>query len=387
MACASSGPSERFAFWRLSNVGLPTTTCVAAGPVSVVVKAGRHINRSRCRVVDWLSFSGRWSQDWNMAGVTIQEARPDEVPSLIKLTTEYVGTHYKWAERLGAGASANENLALVAVDSTGDIYGAIGVSPVPTTSTQIVWQRDAGAFDFSKVPWWKINVLAVEAGHRGGGIGRALLAETVRRLPRRHIGLYGNVEETRADTIGWYRRQGFYIGPVSGLPITSERVKPLDRNTIGLDVVPGEILFRGYRSTLRDHLNNKAHPRWEMRMAQDEYRWQVAFRSKIEPFLPDLGYRLHARGINEDPAPQVCRHATMGPRPMFVFGWDPDRVRVCHECLDLHLETIRKYDADTHCDGCGTEHNDTRLSWAADDDHLILTSAGLCPRCRAGHFT
>lgn len=62
-----------------------------------------------------------------MKGVTIREACPDEVPALVQLTSEYVGTSYKWADRLGAGRSATESLALVAVDADGCIHGAVGV--------------------------------------------------------------------------------------------------------------------------------------------------------------------------------------------------------------------------------------------------------------------
>ncbi|MDM3904300.1 GNAT family N-acetyltransferase [Mycobacterium intracellulare subsp. chimaera] len=320
-----------------------------------------------------------------MNGVTIRAACPDEVPALAQVTSEYVGTSYKWADRLGAGRTASESLALVAVDVDGCIHGAIGVTPVPASSTQIVWQRDPGTFDFGEVPWWKINVLAVNFGHRGQGVGRALLGETVRRLPRRHIGLYGNLDETRLDSIRWYRRQGFYINPSSGLTM-SERVKPLDRDAMGITAVPGEVVFRGYRSILRDHLNDKADSRWEDRTATAEYRWQIALRSRVSPFSPALGYRLYTRRIAEDSAAEACHHAGMGPRPMFVFGWDPDRVRVCNECMPLHLERIRQYDADANCDGCGIEHSDTRLSWAGDEDRLLLVSAGLCPSCRSGEY-
>jgi predicted N-acetyltransferase YhbS len=62
-----------------------------------------------------------------MNGVTIRAACPGEVPALAQLTSEYVGTSYKWADRLGAGRSASESLALVAVDADGCIHGAIGV--------------------------------------------------------------------------------------------------------------------------------------------------------------------------------------------------------------------------------------------------------------------
>jgi hypothetical protein len=61
----------------------------------------------------------------------------------------------------------------------------------------------------------------------------------------------------------------------------SERVKPLDRDAMGLTAVPGEVVFRGFRSILRDHLDEKADSRWEDRTAEAEYRSQIALRSSV----------------------------------------------------------------------------------------------------------
>jgi predicted N-acetyltransferase YhbS len=315
-----------------------------------------------------------------MTDITYREAAAADIFELTQLTSKYVGVNYRWPEHLGGGGTAREPLALVAVDAAGAVCGAIGVSPPPTGTLKVMWERVPGAVDLRMVPWWKVNVLAVDQPRRGQGIGRELVRETVRRLPRGHVGLYGNVEEKRTASISWYRRQGFSINPPSGL---TSRERPGDRDAVGLAPVCGEVVFRGYRSILRDHLEDKVHPQWEERAARAEYNWQVKVCSLVNKPAADLGYRLYARRIANSADPSTCLHASMGPRPLFVYGWDPDHVRVCFDCRLEHTHRIQKYDADTHCDGCGNDHHDTRLSWAADDDHMLLIHAGLCPGCRS----
>lgn len=314
-----------------------------------------------------------------MHAVTIREATAADIPTVTALT-KYVGFIYDWAARLGGGCTADEHLALVAVDAGSSACGVIGVGPPPIGTIDAVRERRNAAYDPSRVPWWKINVLAVERSRRGEGIARNLLGETVQRLPRGHVGLYGNLDQTRTDSITWLRRQGFYVGPSSGLTPTE---RPRDRDGIGLIPAPGEVYFRGYRSILRDHLANRAHPKWEERTARAEYDRQVALYAKSDNALPDVGYRLYAQRIANGANEERCLHASMGPRPMFVFGWDPDHRRVCSQCVDENLARIEKYDVETSCDGCGNEHVDTRMSFATDDGGMLLIAAGLCPKCRS----
>lgn len=315
-----------------------------------------------------------------MHAVTIREATAADIPTLAALT-KHAGLIYDWAARLGGGGTAYEHLALVAADVEGSACGVIGVGPPPIGTIDAVWERQKGTFDPSRVPWWKVNVLAVDRSHRREGIARSLLHETVQRLPRAHVGLYGSLEQTREDSITWLRRQGFYIGPASGLTPTE---RPRGRDAIGLVPTPGEVYFRGYRSILRDHLENRAHPKWEERAARAEYARQVALYANSGNALPDVGYRFYAQRIANGANENFCLHASMGPRPMFVFGWDPGHRRVCAQCVDEYLARIEKYDVEELCDGCGNEHVDTRMSFATDDDRMLLIAAGLCPKCRSG---
>jgi len=85
-----------------------------------------------------------------MNGVTIRAACPDEVPALAQLTSEYVGTSYKWADRLGAGTSASESLALMGYKSAQTSVGTTAtlvatIASAPDTDGVLV-QSSAAAY-------------------------------------------------------------------------------------------------------------------------------------------------------------------------------------------------------------------------------------------------
>lgn len=312
-----------------------------------------------------------------MSEFTIREAHAADVGQLSKMTLSYVGLDYPWDLLLGGGRRADEPLALVGSDREG-VCAMIAVGP---PVADVLWERAPGTVDVGDAPWWKVRVLASHPRRRGSAVARALLAETLRRLPRGHIGLYGNVETSRRDAIAWYRRQGFYIGPVSGLTFVERPGRP---NSIRIMPTPNEVVFRGYRSVLCDAVDG--HPRrdWELKTARAEYRFTVDIYARSSQPARDLGYRLYARRISSNGSSAACVHALMGPRPMFVWGWDPDHARVCYDCSTDHLHAVQKYDTATLCDGCGRHDSDTRVSWATDDEHLLIVASGLCPRCRAG---
>ena len=173
----------------------------------------------------------------------MHEVQPADTTDAALLISAHTGLSQPAAQRI-----AEDRSTLVAVTPDGEVCGVLGAGQPTATTLRVLREQRGQAFDPSIVPWWKIHALAVAEKHRRAGIARSLLAETVRRLPRRHVGLYGNVENHRRESINWYRRQGFYIGPFSGLTPTERaggaggiRVQPID----------GETIFRGYRSTLR----------------------------------------------------------------------------------------------------------------------------------------
>ncbi|ORV09795.1 hypothetical protein AWB94_08850 [Mycolicibacterium canariasense] len=306
----------------------------------------------------------------------VHEVQPADTTDAALLISAHTGLSQPAAQRI-----AEDRSTLVAVTPDGEVCGVLGAGQPTATTLRVLREQRGQAFDPSIVPWWKIHALAVAEKHRRAGIARSLLAETVRRLPRRHVGLYGNVENHRRESINWYRRQGFYIGPFSGLTPTERaggaggiRVQPID----------GETIFRGYRSTLREHLANREHPNWELRTARAEFtRWRTAI-SQTQPPAADLGYRLYARIIATQIDPSTCLHAAFGPRPLMVIGWDPDHTRACWECAERQALRVERFDSATLCDACGQHQPDVHVSWASDEDQQLIVYAGLCPPCRRG---
>lgn len=143
----------------------------------------------------------------------VREASPGDNERAIGLIERY-GRYRLSVARAGwaPGFDAHEWLSLVATDSHGAVCGVTGVGQ-PTAQTWDVLHQKGGRPSIQQRSLWKIGtVAAVDEGHCGG-IGRAPLDATVRRLPRKYVGLYGNVELNRTDSIQWYRRQGFLHQP------------------------------------------------------------------------------------------------------------------------------------------------------------------------------
>lgn len=306
----------------------------------------------------------------------VREVQPADTADAALLISAHTGLSQSGAQRIAENRST-----LVAVTPDGEVCGVLGAGQPTPTTLHVLHEQPGQAFDPSTVPWWKIHALAVAEKHRRSGIARSLLAETVRRLPRRHIGLYGNVENHRRESIDWYRRQGFYISPFSGLTPT-ERAG--SAGGIHVQPIDGETVFRGYRGTLREHLANRGHHNWELRTARAEFsRWRAAISQTQRP-AADLGYRLYTRTIATQINPSMCLHAEFGPRPLMVIGWDPDHTRACWECAERQALRVERFDSATLCDGCGQHQPDVHVPWASDEDQQLIVYAGLCPPCRRG---
>jgi len=323
-----------------------------------------------------------WADDsarhFTMHSTVIREAHSTEIPAIHRLTSQHVGCTYHWETR--NRRRARDQLVLVAVDADDSICGAIGTGSPSLADINAGVGRNKSVLPPSHVRWWEVNVLTVDRSFRGQGIARELLRHTMRRLPRRHVGLYGRVAETRPESISWLRRQGFYIAPSSRLTSTE---RPADRGGIGLSRTPGEVYFRGYRSVVRDRLENRGRSDWETRTAKAEFDRQVKLYASGGNTSRDVGYRQYSQRISSEIEENSCVHASMGPRSMFVFGWDPYHQRVCADCVDAHLGRIEKYDAGKVCDGCGKEDTDTRMAFIPNHDRMLLIAAGLCSWCRS----
>jgi GNAT superfamily N-acetyltransferase len=313
--------------------------------------------------------------------VTVRLAESKDVPALIARDNQLVGAGYVWADRLGDGHDASTRLALVAVNQQDQSVGHIGIGPVNITKDQIVWDRTTSGLAAEKVPWWKVNSLAVDDEHRHHGVARALMQAVVDWTPSSIIGWYGQVELNRSTSIRWYRRQGFRVTAGAGLTLG-------ERSDGGLYVTcpAKQVIFYGYRANVTKHLAGHGDLRTEARAALAEFRSDVRSRAKGERARDDLGYRLFARRVVQQEKPLGCPHMDLSPRPLYVLGWDPVLRRVCTDCQWQFLTAVEAYDAENHCDGCQRTHPDTILSWAALEEELLIVSSGLCPTCRAGEF-
>lgn len=312
-------------------------------------------------------------------GGQIRLAEPADLPSLIDRQDRLVGAPYPWPDRLGDGRDRGCYLALVMCVND-RVVGQVGVGPVNLRPDLVVVDRTAGRFDLGSLPWWKVHSLAVDPEHQGDGLGLGLLREVLQRMPSDLVGLVGSVEDTRTAALDWYRGRGFYVAATA--PLRRREGDPIA--AVALLAPPGEVFFHGYRHTVAEHLDGKGHPNFALRIARTDFRRQLQIRKNSMSPRGDTGYRQLATRIGGRADLPGCRHAAMGPRPLFVQGWDPQLMRTCTQCAPSRLEEIEPYDAQSHCDGCGRTRTDVVVSWAADEAALLIVTAGLCPACRAG---
>jgi predicted N-acetyltransferase YhbS len=298
---------------------------------------------------------------------------------LVRRQKDLIGTDYSWRQRLGEGRHAGEYLALVACRGE-QAVGHIGVGPLNLRPELQVFDRTQGEFDPSTLPWWKIHSLGVDPAHQGTGLGVGLLGAVLERMPAGLVGLVGNVEDTRADVIAWYRRRGFYVAAYA--PLRRREGDPI--TAIRLMAVPGEVFFHGYRHTIAEHLDGTGRAGFAERIARVEFRRLLrTHKTALHP-RGDLGYRQLASRIADRVDLPECAHAAMSPQPLLVAGWDPQLMRVCGQCQLARLAAIQTYDSSDHCDGCGNSRSDVEMSWASDERAMLIVTAGLCSDCRAG---
>lgn len=307
--------------------------------------------------------------------ITVRTAAAGDIAELADRDARLIGVEYRWAERLGDGATVATNLALVATDDdSGRTVGHIGVTPISLSDMQIL--HSGRSISSIKLPWWKIHALAVEPDHTGQGIARALLAETVARMPATLHGLYGNVEDDRGHEIAWYRRQGFYIA-------TALNLSTADGELVGAHPDQGEVYFSASRRDLLAYLAGRPPRNIEQRAAAAELKMWL----KGTPPAPDLGFRLFARRIAEETtAAPRCPHADMGARVLWVAAFDPEHHWVCQRCMPDRLDSVEisGINLPDWCDGCSRRRPHVITSFAVCEDIPLVVMSGLCANCRAG---
>lgn len=142
--------------------------------------------------------------------VTVREARfPDDAAVVSRLLADYLRqTEEEKAERALADVLADGSLPARYQSEVDDPAGAFGDSTVLLAATDrdavgmVVLSAEAGSGSIARL--W------VEPAHRGHGVGRRLLAETLERLPR-PVRL--SVWDWRIPAIRSYERSGFAVVP------------------------------------------------------------------------------------------------------------------------------------------------------------------------------
>jgi len=93
-------------------------------------------------------------------------------------------------------ADPNQLLA-VAVDDDGKVIGCLQLSFIPGLSRKGIWRG-------------QIESVRIAAGHRGGGLGAAMIEWAVEQAKEKGCGLVQlTSDKRRPDAIRFYERQGF----------------------------------------------------------------------------------------------------------------------------------------------------------------------------------
>lgn len=135
--------------------------------------------------------------------MTIRPARPDDAPALAELTTQlgYPTTTAELAERLTPLLGAADHVVLVAADAGDRPLGWIHLT------------IEAG---LEHAPAGGIHGLVVDEGHRGDGIGAALLAAGERWAAERGLdGMVVRSRVARERAHRFYEREGYRLEKTS----------------------------------------------------------------------------------------------------------------------------------------------------------------------------
>lgn len=323
-------------------------------------------------------------QHFPRESVAVREAEARDLPDLRRRACEVVDYgEFDWRERI---EKPNEYRTIVAELAGGRTIGHASAGPPQLPRNNVL--RDFRPLTERKTNlaaplWCKLDLIAVDTRWQGRGVGHQLLQAIMEWLPTSKVGLYGNVDSTSSAAIAWYQRQGFSIAAAAAL---SDRPGSSTKGVI-MQPLPTELMFRGYRGTVTDHLQGRGRAGWEERDAQAEHKRLIhnLTTGRSRP-RGDTGYRRLARQIADTPNTTSCPHMRFGPRTAWVYGWDPQHQHSCVFCHEQNAVDIAAFDDEDLCDACRRRTSDVQLSWASLDKEMMLVFAGLCPGCRAGRF-
>ena len=121
-----------------------------------------------------------------------------------------------WDSRFGSGRTWQDPLLLVAVGQGGELVGFAAASPA--------FLQDHGL----PVPWWCLDLVAVQPAFQGQHIGETLVLEVLRIADQAGVSsLYGLCDP---DLTGWYAHLGFTTTGPGAVVDTNVRVKGDDED-------------------------------------------------------------------------------------------------------------------------------------------------------------
>lgn len=303
--------------------------------------------------------------------IVVRPATNQDLPALKRRQTQLLpDSPIDWYQR------PEGRILLIAETPSSANVGHLLADRAKFENRQIVTRRVKG--ELPVPPWIKLQALAVDTSSQRSGVGNALYAELLNRVPKGTCGIYGNVAETSIKAVSFYRRHGFHVSASYHLTDRESRYR---RGTPGIALVenPGYFFFHAWLPTAVRHTDVPPTATEEMQLATIEADRAAILREEVIPRRPDVGYRAFARAYVDEHGPE-CAHTAFGPRVLEGIGWDPQHQLNCSVCTRWRIPEIQRYDAENRCDGCDEVQPDVVLSWARADNHLV--TAGLCSTCR-----
>ncbi len=160
---------------------------------------------------------------------SIRDARPDELDKVIKLVIEAFSEYEKavppavWKSYIKDITDAGNRLRisqLIVAEADGQLAGSVTLYPDTVVLPDSGWPPG----------WALIRLLAVQPGHRGKGIGRALVAECINRCRRQgirtialHTAIMMGVAVRMYEKIGFTRAPEFDFSPRPGTVVMAYR--------------------------------------------------------------------------------------------------------------------------------------------------------------------